>query len=139
MSLKQQLLEMDDMERRTFLETNAESVHEDMSYVYQFSEDELEEMRKSYIEVSQKLRKLDDEKAEFLAEMREKMKLPKANASELLDNITDGFQKREGNVYVLHDYEEHKIYQVTDDGNIILERSLVAGMQTSVLSVKKAM
>lgn len=123
------------VERIAFLQSHAERVHEDHTYIHQFSELEMEDMRKEYIEVSVSVRRIEEEKAEALSAFRERLKEPKAQQNDLLTNLTDGFEKRRGRLYELHDYDSSRIYMVDETGELISERPLIAPLQTSVLQV----
>lgn len=133
----EELQNMSEIERRTYLNNHAEKVHENDSYLYLFSDEELADMREQFVDVSLDVQNIEDEKKTAMDEFRERLKLPKSVSKELLVKLTTKMERRTGNTYILHHYDNNRIYVVTEQGHIISDRPLARGQQLSALAISK--
>jgi len=111
-------------EVRQFLETNADFVHDDQTYMRALTEDELAEIRRELGENSVKLAMFERQKKDYLEHMREQTKPLQGRNKEIVESLRTRFEEVEGTVYEFKDVESGTIEQFTAEGQFISSRRM---------------
>lgn len=112
------------IENRTFMESNADEIVEDYEYTRQLSDEEIENERVEFANVSIKIEQLAEEKARLLAEINEKIKAETAKAKKSLGLIRRRRMDVIETVYLVKDENEGNIGTYTMNGVLISERKM---------------
>lgn len=112
------------IENRTFMESNADEIVEGYEYTRQLSDEEIENERVEFANVSIKIEQLAEEKARLLAEINEKIKAETAKAKKSLGLIRRGRMDVIETVYLVKDENEGNIGTYTMNGVLISERKM---------------
>lgn len=112
------------IENRTFMESNADEIVEGYEYTRQLSDEEIENERVEFANVSIKIEQLAEEKARLLAEINEKIKAETAKAKKSLSLIRRGRMDVIETVYLVKDENEGNIGTYTMNGVLISERKM---------------
>jgi hypothetical protein len=86
--------------------------------------DELEEMREKFIRKSVDLKQMADEKANILANFKLRMAPLQSDTKKLLQDIQNGFQDVDTEVYLLDDQDTGFMRYYTEDGEEVFSRPL---------------
>lgn len=122
------------MNRLHWLETHSSEVLENEEFLYRFLPEELEVMREDFVKKSVIVEDLEEEKKTEMKAWKDRIGIPKAEKLALLRKITKKSEWRKGQVYVVHDYDENRVYLLTPQGDVIESRPLLSGEQKSLLS-----
>lgn len=112
------------IENRTFMESNADEIVEGYEYTRQLSDEEIENERVEFANVSIKIEQLAEEKARLLAEINEKIKAETAKAKKSIGLIRRGRMDVIETVYLVKDENEVNIGTYTMNGVLISERKM---------------
>lgn len=112
------------IENRTFMESNADEIVEGYEYTRQLSDEEIENERVEFANVSIKIEQLAEEKARLLAEINEKIKAETAKAKKSIGLIRRGRMDVIETVYLVKDENEGNIGTYTMNGVLISERKV---------------
>lgn len=123
-NLKQRLQDMDQEERRRFLENNADDVQEETNYV-KLPEEKKQEIRQRFTEESIELKKKKEEYEDVKKRWKEEEINPrKKRVSTLLEQLEKGVKEFTGRTYYIRDFDKEKVYKFLYDGTLVDERDM---------------
>ncbi len=116
-------LKGDLVERRDWLESMAETVLENASYNHRMTDEEIEEERRTFADLSIRIENLKAELAELTLQYKEKIRPLESKAKDCLFLIRTQNLSINGTLYELIDYSEGRIGTYDVNGHLISERS----------------
>ncbi len=124
MSFKSVIENVPPGEVRQFLETNADFVHDDQTYIRALTEDELADIEHELGDNSVKLAMFERQKKDYLERMREQTKPLQDRNKAIVESLRTKFEEVEGTVYEFKDVENGTIEQFTAEGQFIASRRM---------------
>lgn len=120
------------------LEAQADDIKEDFSYTRLFTPEEMDETKEKQVEFAQKLKRLEAEKKEAMANFKIQIDPVKEEVNKLLDMLKDkGEQVSGGRGFVIFDEQERKVGTYSPDGYLIEERPMRKSDAKQDLSIFK--
>lgn len=105
------------------LEANAAKITE-MTYMKQFTQEELGDEKDSLVESSIELARLEDEKKVVIEDFKTKIDPHKKAIKARIQNIKSGQREVTEQVYMLAEHHEGFMYTYNEDGDLIEKRRL---------------
>jgi flagellar hook-basal body complex protein FliE len=116
--------EAGDLERIQHLKNNADSIIEAYSYDRVLTPEEIAEKEAEFAQTHIAINVLDAEKAEYLANINEKIKGKQKAAKKTIAQIKSGREESTENVFVIHDETEQRVGIYNYRGELISERPM---------------
>lgn len=110
-------------ERLAILRDTAHSVTDQPQYVA-LSKEELDQRRETFTEIAVKLHELDEEKKDFMDLHKEKVKPVKLEYTDLLNTITIGKERRDGQFFNVVSDDTGTMITYDENGEWVSERRL---------------
>lgn len=112
------------IDRVTFMQSQADDTLPDYRYERVLTDEELDEERITFTEVSIELAKLEFEKAEVVADFNRRIKTEKQNAERSLSLLRTGRMEVVENVYQIADFNEGRVGIYNQFGELISDRPM---------------
>ena len=112
------------IENRTFMESNADEILPDYEYTRNLTDEEIENERIEFANVSIKIEQLQEEKARVMAELNEKIKAQTTLAKKALGYIRRGRMDVIATVFLVKDENEGMIGTYDMNGVLLTERKM---------------
>lgn len=112
------------IENKTFMENTADEIVEGYEYTRELSDEEIENERIEFANVSIKIEQLEEEKARVVGEINERLKAEKTKAKKALGLVRRGRMDVIETVYMVKDEVEGKVGTYTMNGTLISERKM---------------
>lgn len=130
--------QMSEKQRIELLEANAEGI-EEMTYLIPLSDEEMNEKRISFVNVSVTESRVSDEYSEVKKQYRDKLKDLVAQKTATMLAIKQGAVEETGKVYKMLDREANSAIFYNSKGYVVLTRPMLPEeKQTTIYSLKKA-
>lgn len=118
--------------RRDFLEANCEAV-EEVSYTRRFSADEMNAHRVMFSNISEKIEDLNQEKKDYLSNLKETMKPLLIQRREILSSIKSKSEQVSESCYKMIDREAKEVGFYNGSGELVYSRPILPDeMQTTI-------
>lgn len=112
------------VDRIRTLEDNALDVVDEFVYQRELSEEELSDLREEFASIHLELKRLEEKKADAVAELNVKIKENKIKAAAHLQVIGNGRETLTGKVFFLQDFAEGKIKIYDSEGILVAEKPM---------------
>lgn len=123
--MKNLFVQMDSLiEKRQFMESNADEVLKGYEYSRELSEEELTAELESFSDISIRVQQIEEEKSRVMTEINARLKVEKALAEKSLALIRTKRIDVVDTVYLIRDEMEQKIGTYDIDGNLLSERTM---------------
>ena len=124
--------------RKEYLRDNCNDV-EDMGYMRQFTQDELDEMKDSLSDISINHNDLEEEKKEMVKDISERIKHLVKRRQSILSSLKNRSEYVKEPCYKFHNEETKEVGYYNATGKLIFRRPMKPEeMQRSILSLRSA-
>lgn len=112
------------MDNIAFMESNADEIVPGYEYSRELSDEEIENERIEFANISIKIQQIEEEKARVMAELNANLKVQKELAKTALRLIRVGRMEVTETVYLIKDETEGKVGTYTQSGVLLSERKM---------------